>query len=618
MEQQKPKLSLVFGQLPTPEEVDQFMVIQNQFNVRVIASHSICSFISQTSYFQDLECVALPDYNDNPSYLPGLENALQGSDVVVVKDRLGIYAYQVVKAKWRHRFRLAVWIDNVVTLPQESNADLRAVRREIAQGADLFLTTSKAVVAMLEIEGIESSRIAVIKPFLSAKPAITAEDRRQYRQALGLTDGSFLIAHIGRIEWEEGLADLASAVKAACLRQPSFARRAKIAFCGIGSYAPELRNLFVSLGIDDKVLYLAPTRVSIEHLLHGADAMFLGRLSTPDRIDADPYPFLRAMMNRLPIIANRSPAVDETCQKHRLDYCQGLAGKLASTLIKTCDQAGLRHDVADKAWHLANQQFTETRARDTMTEVFAGLIAQQHVKAADGTIEILIQDIEQKIAGRQYLAAIDIIDSVFRQDNIPLHHKSHLYRLVGDSFAKLGDNEGAKDAYIHAIELDPYSAKAYIGLGTVGLVKRSYDIAVLHFQKSVSLAPHDEMANLGLGLAFQGMSEAHEATRWVAKALDINPDNTVAIFTLVKLAHESDQMAAAERALRRYVARHPNDYNMVYTLGGILFKLSHYDEVIELMESIIKVDPLDARAHSLIKEAQKVREQRAPASSSNA
>ena len=51
---------------------------------------------------------------------------------------------------------------------------------------------------------------------------------------------------------------------------------------------------------------------------------------------------------------------------------------------------------------------------------------------------------------------------------MPRHHRSNLLRLIGDSFTKLGDGEAGKNAYIQAIDLDPYSAKSFIGLGTVG------------------------------------------------------------------------------------------------------------------------------------------------------
>ena len=51
----------------------------------------------------------------------------------------------------------------------------------------------------------------------------------------------------------------------------------------------------------------------------------------------------------------------------------------------------------------------------------------------------------------------------------------------------LGDVNAAKDAYVQSLDLDGYSAKAHVGLGTVGLLNQS--IAVLHFPKAIGLSP---------------------------------------------------------------------------------------------------------------------------------
>ena len=161
-----------------------------------------------------------------------------------------------------------------------------------------------------------------------------------------------------------------------------------------------------------------------------------------------------------------------------------------------------------------------------------------------------------------------------------------------------------KNSYIAAAELDPYSSKVYIGLGTIGLMKNSFDIAVLHFQKAISLAPDDEMANLGLGLAFQGMQERSEAMRWISKSLEINVENTAALFSLVKLANETEEFLDAERMLVRYLDKHPNDFDFIYTLGGVIFKQGRYQETIELMKRIIEIDPRDQKAATLMKQAE--------------
>lgn len=605
----KQRLALVFGNLPTVEEIDQFMLLQEAYDIQVVSSESICGFLTQNSHFQDLTCIALPDHDENPTYLPGLEKVLADFDLVVVKERLGLYAYQAVKAKWKSRFRLLVWVDNLAPYPAEDVNQMRTIRREVTNAADLFIVQSNAAKLALEIEGVESARIVSMLPFIATRVKRSKKARAEALSQLRLAESDLVIVHFGQIEWEEGLVDLVSAVKLASQEDASFKRRIRLIFCGIGSFAPELREVVLNLGIDDLVYYMAPNRKNVENALLAADALYFCRVPARDRVDGDPYILLSAMAHEIPIIANRSPIVDEFAEKHRLDFCVGSVKTLSQALLKACDAQTLKNDIAKKNLAVIQKRFTREACEANMLEIFRSISAVKPAEIARTSLDHQVLEVEARFKNKQYLAAIDIIDSIFKLPEIPTHHQAHLYRLCGDCFAKLGDNEGAKDAYVRAAELDPYSAKAYIGLGTIGLVRQSHDIAVLHFQKAVSLAPEDEMANLGLGLAFQGMEEYSEATRWVVKALDMNVENTAAIFTLVKLAYQTNHYQEAERGLRQYLARHPNDYNMIYTLGGIQFKQGQYQDVLDLMAGVIKADPMDSRAHTLVKQARRALEE---------
>ena len=148
----------------------------------------------------------------------------------------------------------------------------------------------------------------------------------------------------------------------------------------------------------------------------------------------------------------------------------------------------------------------------------------------------------------EYLQAIDQIEELFKNATLSVHHKSNLYRIVGDCFAKL-DVNAAKEAYIQSLDLDGYSAKAHVGLGTVGLLNQSFDIAVLHFQKAIGLSPDDEMANLGLGLSFEGMEEYAESMKWVKQALILNPENPAALYSLVKASYLTEKYEDADKFL---------------------------------------------------------------------
>lgn len=593
----KKKLALVYGTLPTIEEIDQFMLINDHFDISVITSESICGYLTQTSNFHNLQCIALADHNDNPTYLPGLEKALAGFDVVVVKERLGMYAYQAIKAKWRHKFRMVVWVDNATGFPGDDIIQMRTIRNEIANSADLFIAQTEAVRQTLLLEGVEEARIVSYIPYVEARVQRNAKTRAKALETLGLNDTDFVIAHMGQIEWEENLFDLVHAVHNLQSLDKSLGARTKLVFCGIGSFAGELRERLVNLGLDRQAVYVAPSRSAFEKVMQAADCIYYATSSARDRLEADPYRIVTAMANQIPLISSRGPLVEELVGKHRIDFCAGSISSLAKAIKKAATSKAIVNDVARK--NAAIMKDRKPKAVREMKNIFNSILKTTPTIDVS-SLEHQVQEVESLVQSKQYLAAIDLIESIFQIREIPAHHQSNLYRLIGDCFTKLGDADSGRNAYMKALEYDQYSSRSYIGLGTVALTKHSYETAVIHFQKAVSLAPDDEMASLGLGLAFQGMREFDESSRWVVKSLVHNPENTAALFTLVQIGHARGKYGETEVALAKYLEIHPQDYNMAYTLAAIKHKIGKNRDAEALLVGIINLDPHDDRALSLM------------------
>jgi tetratricopeptide (TPR) repeat protein len=592
----KKKLAIVYGNLPTVEEIDQFQLISQEYDITVVGSESVCGYLTQTCSFQGLPCVALPDYDENPSYIPGLEKALVGFDVVVVKERLGMYAFQVVKAKWRHRFRLVIWVDNATPFPGHDINHMRTVRQEVASAADAFLVQSDLVLQALKIEGIPAKKIIQFPAWTQSRGKRSGKERAQALAKLGLNDTDFVIGHMGQIEWEESLFDLAHAMKHVATLDKSLADRIKLVFCGIGSFASELRDRIVSLGLDRQTVYLAPSREAFELFFTAIDTLYFTPTASRDRVEGEPYRLVSAVLSGVPVMAPRAPIVEELIGKHRLDFCKGSFPSLAETMVKASTAVSLRKDIVQKAQ--AGFKITREQVASKMIQELTKVLGQNLIINASA-VDHQVQEAEALVFAKQYLAAIDLIESLFKVTEMPVFHRANLLRLVGDSFTKLGDGEAGKNAYLKSIELDPYAARSFIGLGTVALTRHSYETAIPQFQKAVSLTPDDEMASLGLGLSFQGLGELHEASRWVVKALQLNPDNTAGIFTLVQISHDRGLYDEAVQALEAYLNIHPTDLNMIYTLAGIKHKVGESRAAGELVTRILAADPYHDRALGL-------------------
>ena len=192
-----------------------------------------------------------------------------------------------------------------------------------------------------------------------------------------------------------------------------------------------------------------------------------------------------------------------------------------------------------------------------------------------------------------------MVERLFGEVDLPVHHQANLYRLIGDSFAKLQDNKSAKESYAHALELDPFLSKAHLGYGAMHLSESNYNGSVLAFQKAISYAPQDDMANLGLGLSFQGLGEKVEARKWILSALECNPANELAVFSLVRISNETGDFEGCEETLNLYLKLKPNQPDMQFTLAGILFKLKKFTRSKMVCESILKAEPMHDKARDL-------------------
>jgi glycosyltransferase involved in cell wall biosynthesis len=603
-ESSRSKLALVYGNLPTVEEIDQFRLLAGEYEITVVSSESICGYLTQTSYFQDLRCISVPDHDDNPTYLPGLETVLGEFDVVVVKERLGMYAFQTVKAKWKSRFRLVCWVDNLTAYPGEDIDQMRTVREEINNAADAFIVQTDAALNTLRLEGVEDSRIMSFNPWVETRIKRSAKVRAKAVEALGLSDTDFVICHFGQIEWEEGLFELVHGIDMLRDIDSSLADRVKIVFCGIGSFSTELRDRLVHLGLDRQAVYVAPGRDAFDTVIAGADAMFVSNNPARDRVEGEPYRIVTAMANKIPVIASRTPLIDELVGKHRIDFCVNSPASVSTAIKKCATATALRNNIVAKNAATVKAKMSTSKVTKEMSDLFSA-IAKKTPTVDVNALDHQVIEVEALVRSKKYLDAIDVIETIFKLKEIPIHHHANLLRLIGDCFTKLGDGEAGKNAYLKSLEYDQYSAKANIGLGTVGLTNNSFESSVLHFQKAIGLSPEDEMANLGLGLAFQGLTEYTEANKWVVKSLEINPDNQAALFTLVQIAQERNDFSDAEVALSRYMVAHPQDHHIVFTLAGIQHKLGKNEEALIKVNQILDIDPHDEQAIALSKELQR-------------
>lgn len=592
------RIALVFGTVPSHEEIEQYQLLYPQFEFTLITAQSVADYIQSVCFFKDLNIVSLPDHDENPSFLPGLERALVGYDFVIVKERVGLFAYQAVKSKWVNNFKLFVVVDNVTPFPGEDIRQMKTIRDEVTAAADGIIVQSKLIENMLTtVEGVDKQKIFYITPYVKARRVAGETERVRALESLKLHDGDFLVAAFGQIEWEEGLLDIVHAIKHVHEREGEYCK-VKLAICGVGSFDQDLLDRINALGIAHAIRLVEPSRAATLSILSAANLMFSSTVQSRDRLEGDPFRVLLALGNGIAMLSGRTPLIEEMAGKHRIDFCLGSPRSIADAVSRAKEATGLLSNIKSKNHGVVSSRY----ASEIFLEDFQAMMtATENQMIPETTLGLIKQvaEVETLVNKQQYLDAISMVERLFGEEDLPVHHRANLYRLIGDSFAKLLDNKSARESYSYALELDPFLPKAYLGLGAVNLSESNFNASIINFQKAISYAPQDDMANLGLGLSFQGLAEHSEARTWIVRSLDLNAGNEMGVYSLVRLSNETGVYTGCVKALETFLEIKPDQSDMAYALAGVLFKEKMYKKAKKTCEGLLKVDAIHEKVSDL-------------------
>jgi tetratricopeptide (TPR) repeat protein len=132
------------------------------------------------------------------------------------------------------------------------------------------------------------------------------------------------------------------------------------------------------------------------------------------------------------------------------------------------------------------------------------------------------------------------------------------HRLTAEEWYQIGfdiephDLDGARDAYRHALELDPHHVDAHVNLGRLLHEAGHAAAAADHYRQALALRPKDSTAAFNLGVALEDQGRAADALRAYEDALGADGSNADAHFNLARLMERAGRKAAAIRHLNAY------------------------------------------------------------------
>jgi tetratricopeptide (TPR) repeat protein len=229
--------------------------------------------------------------------------------------------------------------------------------------------------------------------------------------------------------------------------------------------------------------------------------------------------------------------------------------------------------LSTRDWHAAEQALEEAvrRARDPRPDILR-LLARAHLEA-----------------GQFDSAASVVADGTQRfPDDLDLK------ALAGEVRLAQGDESGATALFHGLIESEGGSVEAYISVSEALMRQKRYAGADQILRESLKRHADDDRLLFARGAALERLGRGTQAERVLARAVEVNPKNAMALNYLGYMLADSgrrlgDSLAYVERAL----ALEPDNPAYLDSLGWALFKLARYAPAEEKLRAALRYDGSD-------------------------
>ncbi len=169
---------------------------------------------------------------------------------------------------------------------------------------------------------------------------------------------------------------------------------------------------------------------------------------------------------------------------------------------------------------------------------------------------------------------------------------------IGAIYVLRNDLPKAERAYARALEIDPHSTPAMLGMGGVRIAQGRDEEAMRHFQDTLKYGKgvNAAMAHFGMSGVYRRAGKIQEADAALARAVEAEPTNPV--LAQAAAAH-SEKAGDAEQAIQRLRAA-ADDRPMpdvVLRLARLLNGRAKHDEAAGYVRKALTIEPSNADLH---------------------
>ena len=236
-----------------------------------------------------------------------------------------------------------------------------------------------------------------------------------------------------------------------------------------------------------------------------------------------------------------------------------------------------------------------TGDHDTARNECAELIASApDVPDTHFVMGLLIQD------GGDHGRAVQLLGRAIRLNP----DRSDFHDALGVSQVSLGNHREGLRSFAEAVRLSPENRLAVMHLGLLGLRLGLPERALPCFESLMFMGETSVELICLRGQALYQLHRHTEATEWLHKCLDIDPQHKDAHNYLGRSLMALDRYSEAARCLRVVAELEPSNGPVRAVLGKALLRLGELDEAEEILQAAIDIDHSQPEAHASLGEVQ--------------
>ena len=191
------------------------------------------------------------------------------------------------------------------------------------------------------------------------------------------------------------------------------------------------------------------------------------------------------------------------------------------------------------------------------------------------------------IKTNQLAKAKEIYDNILLKNNVTAE-TIHQYAILTSS---LCDTDTAERMLKKVIKMKPEIAKAHKDLGIIYLNKRLFDYAQDEFETALKLAPNDFEIIFEYGNFLYSISKNTDAERYYREALDIEPDNILALTFMALNKLILNQLDASKEYIMKALKVNPHHEYIQFCAGRILYARKEFEDAKNYLIRAIEQNP---------------------------